>query len=367
MNRMKKIDFNELSEWAWAIRELPSSIESLFIDKDLILAGDKDGNILCWNHEGERIWNQYLGNRVENFKLIKKNIDSNLFLVAGLELVAINSESGKINWRYELEGISDYVEIDEFNERVIATSSVFDIEYYDFLEGSYWIFSLGGELLDSQKMDEKAWHLHSNKNGIFLGLGRPSNKILRINAENNVSLNTINSPICCGYKHIFGHANGSISILVNDEIITEKISESAINAIQIKNNSILISNEDGELFCKEKDKLKWKFEANEALVLLNCFTSKNMDFVFASTRTDNGSNLYVLNLVNGELIFSSFSDNSIRTVTNYKNMLIMGLNNGKMIILESELLLRRMYQENNQNINDNERMKMLEKLRKLRK
>jgi hypothetical protein len=45
----------------------------------------------------------------------------------------------------------------------------------------------------------------------------------------------------------------------------------------------------------------------------------------------------------------------------------MGLNNGKMIILESELLLRRMYQENNQNINDNERMKMLEKLRKLRK
>ena len=48
-------------------------------------------------------------------------------------------------------------------------------------------------------------------------------------------------------------------------------------------------------------------------------------------------------------------------------MLIIGLNNGKMIILESELLLRRMYQENNQNINDNERMKMLEKLRKLRK
>ena len=51
--------------------ELPSSIEAIYIDKDLILAGDKEGNIVCWGSDGEPIWKQNVGNRVENFVLTK--------------------------------------------------------------------------------------------------------------------------------------------------------------------------------------------------------------------------------------------------------------------------------------------------------
>ena len=32
---MAKIEFEDLSEWAWAIRELPSSIEALYTDQNL--------------------------------------------------------------------------------------------------------------------------------------------------------------------------------------------------------------------------------------------------------------------------------------------------------------------------------------------
>ena len=70
---MTKVEFEDLSEWAWAIRELPSSIEAIYIDKDLILAGDKDGNIVCWGSDGEPIWKQNVGNRVEEFVLTKRS------------------------------------------------------------------------------------------------------------------------------------------------------------------------------------------------------------------------------------------------------------------------------------------------------
>ena len=366
---MKKIEFQELLEWAWAIRELPSSIEGLLIDKDLILAGDKEGNVVCWNHEGEKVWSQSFGNRVENFRLHETIYDANLFLVAGLEIFGVNTKSGKIIWKHELEGISDWVEIDKINETVVDTSSVFDIEYSDFLEGSYWIFSFQGELLKTQKMDEKTWHLHADDEGIFLGLGRPSNKIVKIDKDKIDYLNTPDSPICCGYKNIFGHANGSITLTKDNEITTMNVSNSRISTIHVKDNFILISDEVGELYCLVDKINKWKFKADGELALVSCFTSKNFNFVFACTRTDNGSQIYLLNLSNGELILESFSKFSIRTIDNNENMLLIGLSNGKIITIESDLLLRRIDEDDGKdnNIDNIDRKNMLEKLRNLRK
>ena len=364
---MTKIDFGELSEWTWAIRELPSSIEGRFINEEIILAGDKEGNIVCWNHEGEINWKQNVGTRVENFALTKNRNGANLFLVAGLELIGLSFKSGEIKWRSELEGISDWVAIDEINNRIIATSSVFDIEYYDFIEGSYWIFSLDGELLKTEKMDEKTWHLNSNENGVFLGLGRPRNGILKIIKNQNKHMKINESPICCGYKNIFGHANGFISISKKEGVITEKICDSAINAINVQKNCYLISNQVGELYCKEGKKIKWKYNSSSTISLINSISSKNKELVFASTRTDDGSKCYLLNLSDGEEIFTSLSQDSIRTTASTENMLLLGLENGKILIIETNLLLRRLEEKRDFIPDDSERKKMLEKLRKLRK
>ncbi|MBJ23589.1 MAG: hypothetical protein CMB64_02850 [Euryarchaeota archaeon] len=364
---MTKIDFEELSEWTWAIRELPSSIEGLFINDEIILAGDKEGNIVCWNHEGEIKWKQKVGTRVENFALTKNTKTTNLFLVAGLELIGLNFESGEIKWKVELEGISDWVTIDEINNRIVATSSVFDIEYYDFIEGSYWIFSFDGELLTSEKMDEKAWHLYSNENGVLLGLGRPKNGILKIRKDKKEHFKINDSPICCGFENIFGHANGTISISKKKEIITQEICNTAINAIHIQKDCYLISNQSGDLYCKDQEKSKWTFHSNETISLVNSISSPNKEMVFASTRTDGGSKFYLLDLNSGKEIIASQSQYSIRTTANIGNMLLLGFEDGKILIFEADLLLRRLKEKKEFNPNDNERKKMLDKLRKLRK
>ena len=115
---MSQIEFEKLSDWAWAIRELSSSIEAIFINDEFILAGDKEGSVGCWNHEGELLWKQEIGNRVENFAYTKKSKMANLFLVAGLEICGLNSTTGEIIWREELEGISDWVVVNEKNNHI---------------------------------------------------------------------------------------------------------------------------------------------------------------------------------------------------------------------------------------------------------
>jgi outer membrane protein assembly factor BamB len=364
---MTKIEFEELSEWAWAIRELPSSVEAVFIDEDVILAGDKDGAVFCWNHEGEVLWKQDVGNRVENFVFTKKSNSANLFLVAGLEVIGLNYSSGEIIWRAELEGISDWVVIDEENDQIVVTSSVFDLEYYDFIEGCCWRFNFEGKLLDSHKMDEKAWHLYSNKDGAMLGLGRPKNGILLVNNDTYEHLEIVDSPICCGYKNIFGHANGSISILEEGEITTQKICDSAISSITIQNNDFLISNQDGKLYCNKENKATWEYESNESLSLINGIESSEIDMVFASTRTDNGSKLFLLDLNDGNEILTSETDSSIRISSSKENMLLLGMDNGKILIFEMDLLLRRLNQQKDSEEVDDSRKKMLERLRGLRK
>ena len=364
---MTKIEFEELSEWAWAIRELPSSIEALYIDENLILAGDKEGNITCWNYEGELLWKQNVGNRVENFVLAQSSENANLFLVAGLDVCGLNVSTGDLVWKAELEGISDLVAIDEKNQQLIVTSSVFDIEYHDFIEGSCWRFSFDGDLLGSHKMDEKAWHLHSDKESVILGLGRPRNGILMVDNDKYEHMNLEDSPICCGYKNILGHSNGVISIFNKSKIKSEKICESAISAITMQNNSILISNQSGQLYYKNKKDTLWEYYSEDILSLVNGVTSVEFDLTFASTRTDNGSKLFLLNSKNGDLIFSSENENSIRTSSSYENMLLLGMENGKILILEMDLLLRRFNQKNDSDNIDEDRKKMLDKLRKLRK
>jgi len=363
---MSQIDFEKLSDWAWGIRELTSSIEAIFINEDLILAGDKEGYVGCWNHDGELLWKQEIGSRVENFTLTQKSNSANLFLVAGLEICGLNSSSGEIIWRAELEGISDWVIVDEKHNQVIATSSVFDIEHYDFMEGACWRFTFDGELLDKHNMDEKAWHLYSNNDQVILGLGRPRNGMLTLEKDNYEHINVNESPICCGYKNIFGHANGTISIFEKGEINSKKICNSSISNIMLQKELLYISNQSGQLYCKNKDEAIWEHYCSDELCLLSSVQSPKEDLIFASTRTDNGSKLFLLNSNNGDVVFSSETNNPIRTSSARKNMLILGMNDGKIIILEMDLLLRRLNQKESDN-STSKRNEMLEKLRKLRK
>ena len=89
--------------------------------------------------------------------------------------------------------------------------------------------------------------------------------------------------------------------------------------------------------------------------------------VFASTRTDNGSKLFLLDSNDGNEILTSETDSSNRISSSKENMLLLGMDNGKILIFEMDLLLRRLNQQKDSEEVDDSRKKMLERLRGLRK
>jgi len=222
-------------------------------------------------------------------------------------------------------------------------------------------------LLDTHKMDEKTWHLYSNNNEVLLGLSRPKNGILMLQKDEYKHLEIEDSPICCGYKNIFGHSNGSISTFKKGKVTNQKICDSAISAITIQNDKMLISNEAGQLYCNKKGNTIWEHYAEDVLSLLINVKSTDLELVFTSTRNDDGSTLFLLNSNDGTQILTSKSECSIRTSKGNGNMLLLGMDNGKIIIFEMDLLLRRFNQKNDSNEIDEGRKKMLDKLRNLRK
>ena len=108
----------------------------------------------------------------------------------------------------------------------------------------------------------------------------------------------------CGHNNIFGHSNGTISILEKGEIKSHKICDSSIGTIIIQNEMFLISNQAGQLYCKNGKKSVWEFYCSEELCLLSSIQSSELKFIFASTRTDNGSKLFL----DCEIALSSISN-----------------------------------------------------------
>ena len=127
----------------------------------------------------------------------------------------------------------------------------------------------------------------------------------------------------------------------------------------------LISNQAGQLYCKNSKNPIWEYYCSEELCLLSSVQSSELELIFTSTRTDNGSKLFLLDLINGEAILTTETKSSVRISAGRKNMLLLGMEDGKIIILEMDLLLRRLKGDSDDI--DSERNKMLEKLRKLRK
>ena len=102
---MEGAPLRNLHELAWFERNLDAGVSTLHLDDNRLIAGDWDGGIHCWDLEGERLWHVQTSNRVSNFAL---GGDS-LFAVCGRDIVAIDLESGDLQWEFELEGSSDLV------------------------------------------------------------------------------------------------------------------------------------------------------------------------------------------------------------------------------------------------------------------
>jgi len=335
---------------AWMIRDLGQAVSAIHITENAtVIVGGWDGRLKCWDAEGTTLWDVECNDRIESILVHEKMV----IVTSGLHITSITS--GEIKWTYPLEGSSDLLAIHD--DKIIATSSVFDIEHNDFMESAIWTFDFEGNLLDVEKIEERPWFLESKKELIF-GLGRPRCGVL-INGEHK-NLST-DSPVTCGIlgsKQIyFGHADGTISTL-NGNIIS--VEETAIESLSLTDYGVAASLEDGILVSRNLDsELLWSINGNQITCQTNGFSSTHWCGRWGSAQ----GTVEVRNK-SGEII-ATVNVAKPRVATSANDRVGFGFEDGQIVVWEKRLFARREGEESEEVSGRNSALAA--KLRSLRK
>jgi len=339
----------DLIQAAWMIRDLGQPVSSIDLEEDSIIAGGWDGSLKMWNGDGDILWSTQCEDRIEAILRIGELV----VVTSGLHVTCV--KSGDILWSNPLEGSADLLAF--HNGKIIATSSVYDIEHGDFMESAVWYFSLDGELLEIIRMDERPWFLHSGEN-LTLALGRPKCGLL-VDGEHRELPSS--SPVMCGLAGreniLLGHADGTISTFNGEEICKES---SSIESLTCVEGGFVAALESGELVARalEFDQL---WVANGAQVTTHV---AGFDDLHWCGRWDSIRGNVEVRSNSGELMVSS--ETSRPRVSDFsENRIGFGFEDGQILVWERELFNRRSKQvkveENNRN------SALAAKLRSLRK
>ena len=384
---MEGQSFRDLREMAWFERQIDANISCIHLDGERLIVGDWDGGIHCWDLNGENLWSTKTSNRVGNLTLSKNMV----YAVCGRDLTAIELSTGTIQWNSELEGSSDLVASTQDGSTIIATSSIFDLEMNDFLESTIWRFNQDGDLLFKESIDERPWSIEMRGDGTaFLALGRPRCGMIRINEEGarHMTLPT-NSPATCGRVgpkySIIGHADGTLTgldtgLVLDDDDFTnqpgpiEAISSAEIGymvASSIEDNSGISDSNTVRGIARSYDakgKLVWQIETIGGCIIEHVehgpeFDSSATAWVVSWDKTDS---TIIVNSATQDRQYAIFSEPSrVNAIQAYEDFIAIGFDNGRLILLQGELLHRRLSQKSEDH-SDERRNKLAEKLRRLR-
>ena len=330
------------------IRDLGQPVSALDLEEESVIAGGWDGALRKWNGEGDLMWKAQCSDRIESIL----RIEDLVVVTSGLHISCL--KDGEIIWSEALEGSADLLAF--HNGEIVATSSVYDIEHGDFMESATWRFSLEGDLLNVERMDERPWFLDSNDK-LLLGLGRPKCGIL-VDGEHQ-KLPT-DSPVTCGLygreNVLFGHANGVITSL-KGEIISEE--SSSIESITCVEKGFVAALESGELVAKTPDsKSIWKAPGKQVTTQVAGF-----DDTHWCGRWDSSNGVVEVRDSQGELVVTAKTTRP--RVSDYcENRIGFGFEDGQILVWEKGLFSRRIGQEKGE---ENSRKSALAaKLRSLR-
>ena len=330
------------------IRDLGQPVSAIDLEEESVIAGGWDGALRKWNGDGDLIWKTQCSDRIES--IIR--IDDLVVVTSGLHISCLRD--GEIIWSEALEGSADLLAY--FNEEIVATSSVYDIEHGDFMESAIWKFTLDGDLINVEKMDEKPWFLDSTEK-LILGLGRPKCGLI-VNGKHK-DLPT-DSPVTCGLlaqgNVLFGHSNGVISSL-EGKIISED--SSSVESLTCIENGFVVALESGEIIAKKFDsEIIWKAEGAQLTTQVAGF-----DNMHWCGRWDSGGGKVEVRNIAGELV--ALAKTTRPRVSDFsENRIALGFEDGQILVWEKGLFSRRINEEKGE---ENSRKSALAaKLRSLR-
>ena len=307
------------------IRDLGQSVSAIDIEDNSVIAGGWDGLLKEWNGDGDLIWSAQCQDRIEAIL----RIDDKVVVTSGLHISCIIQ--GEEIWSNALEGSADMLAF--FNGNIVATSSVYDIEHGDFMESAVWQFSLDGDLVEVEKMDERPWFIDAESD-LILGLGRPKCGVL-INGK-HTELAT-ESPVTCGLFArkgiLFGHADGTISSPEGTMVCKE--SES-IESISSTEHGFVLALENGILVAKSEDGNElWSDKGHQ--ITTQCVGFEDLHWC---GRWD-GLNGYIEVRNNEGKLITSAKSSRPRVSNSTKNRIGIGFDDGQILIWENELFNRR--------------------------
>lgn len=351
----------DLNSCTWMVRELGEAVScTLLLEDNSLLVGGWDGRIKYWSDEGDIIWEAQTPNRISSMVVQGECV----YVTSGLHLVCLKQSNGEQVWDMALEGSADAVV--STATCILAVSSVYDIEHNDFIESAIWAVSFEGELLQTHRMAERPWTLHTYNNGAIAGLGRPMNGYLVLDENGNILEQNKDwgSPTICstdGENPVFGLADGSVCSLDGTQV---HAMDSAISNIVAKREIMLLADDQGRVVLLNDSK-QWEANGNDVVAISFGFEINNHDSCWVA-RWNGSQGALSVHTVEGGAELASLHGHRIHDIAFNGNRLAAGFENGQVYVWEKDLFQRRLNQPP-QASNDAGRNAMFEKLRSLRK
>jgi hypothetical protein len=319
----------DLIQAAWMIRDLGQPVSALDLEEDSVIAGGWNGALRKWNGDGDLMWKAQCSDRIES--IIR--IDDLVVVTSGLQISCL--KDGEILWSEPLEGSADLLAFHK--GEIIATSSVYDIEHGDFMESAIWRFSLDGEQLNVERMDERPWFLDATDK-LLLGLGRPKCGLLVDGKHEQLPAD---SPVTCGLygreNVLFGHANGVITSLKGDIVSEESSSVESITCIE---KGFVAALESGDLIAKSPaSDLIWQAEGSQVTTQISGF-----DDMHWCGRWNSSTGKVEVRSTDGELVVTAQTARP-RVSDSSQNRIAIGFEDGQILVWEKGLFSRRINQE----------------------
>ena len=380
-----------LSEVSWFTRHMPRAACSVLLGRVRVYAGDWDGHLVAWDGDGDECWKADAEDRVEWMAGARDALDSNgdrapfICATAGSDLVILDAATGEERWRYELEGSADLVACMDDGSRVVATSSVYEIDYNDFIESTCWRFDADGELLRSDIFEERPWHLILDAGAAAtMGLGRPRCGLIHQTDDDCQHLpHAPDDPILCGVtgesQTMFGHASGDFSVLHSDgmelEVFPVGSDDSVLqmdcgpqHAVTGGGGAVLRGFEIRE----GRPHARWEVDVVgpvDELVL--GFDLAGSVSVWVATWDGQSASIEVRSADDGSLFATLDPGFRVRSLAARDDRIAIGTDDGSVHLLRQELLVRRLEQEPITSSSDSDedasrRLEMQERLRALR-
>lgn len=311
---------------AWMIRDLGQAVGAIHIaENGELIAGGWDGRLKCWDSDGATLWEVDCNDRIETI-LVQEN---KVLVTSGLHIAAI--VNGEIEWTYPLEGSSDMLV--SHGDKIIATSSVFDIEHNDFMESAIWTFDTKGELLNVERIDERPWFIQLEKK-LTIGLGRPRCGVLVDGKHKNLATD---SPVTCGLSNenqiFFGHADGTISTKKGKIISVE---DTVIESLIMADYGLVASLENGKLVANNLDnKSLWTAEGSQITCHTNGFLSTHW-----CGRWGSAEGVVEVRNETGNIV-STVNTSRPRVAKSANKRVAFGFEDGQIVVWDEELFTRR--------------------------